>query len=205
MYLTGFGAFGTITNNPTMEIINEIDISPLKELEGYTVNLKDKEVVQVDIDSVNSALDRIHEAIDPHTEDGSHNLIVHLGVNSAATEVRLEKQAVNCNDFRIPDAQGNQPCNEMIDKCEKLDHCYECKIDIPTMCKTLADGTHSCSESTDAGRYICNYTYYCSLREFAEFDNTHVIFIHVPQFETQSKDKQIACILDFIKHWILSR
>ena len=122
LYITGFGAFGSVVSNPTMDIINEIDLSPLEQLEGYSVSVKIREVVDVDIDSVNSALDHIQDALQDHANDGSRNLILHLGVNASATQICLEKQAANLMDFSIPDMQGNQPLDENIDKGEETDH-----------------------------------------------------------------------------------
>ena len=133
LYLTGFGAFGSIANNPTTEIINEIDLSSLEQLEGYTVNVKIREVVDVDIDSVNSALDHIQDALQDHVEDNSRNLILHLGVNNSATQICLEKQAINLMNFSIPDMQGNQPLDEKIDKGEETDHALQWKINIDSI------------------------------------------------------------------------
>jgi pyroglutamyl-peptidase len=128
-----------------------------------------------------------------------------LGVNGGAQRIHLEKQAVNCNDFSMPDVQGNQPINDAIDKGEEIDHCFKSKVDIDSIClKLKEEGVHDCCDSTDAGKFLCNYIYYTSMREFEEHDNIHVIFIHVPMFTTQDKDKQIACIYAFIKSWISS-
>ena len=203
LYMTGFGQFGSCKTNPTSDIINEIDLSPLEQIAGYKINVEIREVVDVDIDSVNSALDHIQDALQNHIEDGSRNLILHLGVSQGASEICLEKQALNVMNFSIPDMQGNQPMDEKIDKGEEIDHILHCKLNIDSICEKLKDNKHICSDSTDAGSYICNYTYYCSLREHQDIENAEVIFVHVPTFKTIPKEDQMECIIDIIKNWIL--
>ena len=146
----------------------------------------------MDIDSVNSSIDKIHEAMQEHLYDGSHNLVLHLGTNQAASSIELEKQAVNLNYFSIPDEQGNQPKNEAIDKGQEKTHTHQCRIDVDKVVDTLRGLQHNCKKSTDAGNYICNYTYYTSMKELEYVDNCHSIFIHVPSFMTIKKDSQIA-------------
>ena len=204
VYMTAFGAFGNITNNPTMEIVQDIDLTHLQNVDGKCIKLIDKWIVDVDIDSANAALDKIHDVMDEHADNHTQNLILHLGVNAGATRIELERQAVNCTDFGIPDMQGNQPRNEMIDKGEEVCHAYKCKVDIDTVCQKLKDCEHTCGDSEDAGKYLWNYIYYCSMKEFDDFPNFHVIFIHVPEFKTIDKEKQIACVSDFIKQWALT-
>ena len=95
LYLTGFGPFGSVSKNPTMEIIEDYDAEWMKYIDGYEVTFKGKQIVDVDIDSANSALDRIQEVFEEHLYDGSNNLIVHLGVYAGSKAIHFEKQAVN--------------------------------------------------------------------------------------------------------------
>lgn len=140
-----------------------------------------------------------------HLYDGSHNLVLHLGVDSSAGSISLEKQAVNLNNFRIPDEEGNQPENEAIDKGNDKTHCLLSKIEIDSMVEILRDGQHNCKASTDAGNYLCNYIYYTSMRELEYVENCDTIFIHVPSFNTLSKEKQKACVNEFIKQWVMKK
>ena len=159
-------------------------------------------MVDVDIKSVDTALDEIHDAIQDHIYDHSYNLIIHLGADASASRICIEKQAKNCNDFFIPDIEGNQPQKEKIDRSKGLDHCIQTRIDVELLCHALREKEHNCIDSTDAGNYICNYTYYQSMKLFDYIENSNVIFIHVPAFQTIKKEKQLACISEFIKKWI---
>ena len=120
LYLTGFGEFDGCKSNPTTEIVDQIDFSSLEQLEGYQFNVEFREIVGVDIESVNNAISSIKDALKPHLNDGSKNLVLHLGVNQGTARICLEKQAANIMDFGCPDMKGNCPENEQIDKDKEL-------------------------------------------------------------------------------------
>ncbi|CAI2381029.1 unnamed protein product [Moneuplotes crassus] len=187
-----------------MDLVEDFDIEKV-QTEGSNVVLKSKEIVSVDPDSADQAVNNIHEACEPHFEDGSHNLLIHLGVNAGICEINLEKQAKNVKNFCIPDSQGNIYRDQKIDEDCDLRDLLHCKIDIDSICTNLKESDHSCSHSKDAGEYLCNYIYYCSLKKFNECENVNSIFIHVPQFSSLEKSKQLDCIYDFIKNWINQR
>uniref|UniRef100_A0A7S3JPB9 Pyroglutamyl-peptidase I n=1 Tax=Euplotes harpa TaxID=151035 RepID=A0A7S3JPB9_9SPIT len=138
-----------------------------------------------------------------HIYDGSRNLVLHLGTDFSASRVCIEKQAKNLMDFQLPDNEGNQPKGKKIDKEKKPDHILVCKINTSAVCAGLREKQHNCAESQDAGGYICNYIYYSSMMTMAYVDNADVVFIHVPSFATIRKEKQLACVLEFLKKWIL--
>eukprot|EP00968_Pinguiococcus_pyrenoidosus_P016236 scaffold1541_cov256-Pinguiococcus_pyrenoidosus.AAC.24 len=52
--------------------------------------------------------------------------------------------------------------------------------------------------STDAGRYLCNYIFYKSLRAANELDKTVSIFIHVPPFEAVPKEQHFIFARDLL-------
>ena len=54
---------------------------------------------------------------------------------------------------------------------------------------------HNCAVSLSAGEYICNYLYYLSLCE-GSVRGIPSLFIHVPPFETQDFEKQVAFVKD---------
>ena len=93
LYITGFGPFDTITNNPTEEIVNDIDLTSLCEFEGCTVNVEFKEVLDVDLDSVKTAIGSIHDLIQEHMYDDSANC--HYWIS---TEIQLN----NIHKFGSP-------------------------------------------------------------------------------------------------------
>ena len=65
---------------------------------------------------------------------------------------------------------------------------------------------HKVVVSEDAGRYICNWTYYLSLAECAKRQERdanlvkmHALFVHVPRFECVAEDAQFKFITDLLQ------
>ncbi|KAL0755383.1 hypothetical protein Bca101_093051 [Brassica carinata] len=79
-------------------------------------------------------------------------IVLHLGVNSGATKFAIERQAMNEAHFRCPDQLGWQPQH------------YKGKIDF--MFDFEVKKGFDVVEPDDAGRFVCNYVYYHSLRLF---------------------------------------
>ena len=77
----------------------------------------------------------------------------------------LEQHAYNNKDFRIPDNNGTQCHKEKICPELELDQPLSTLIDLEKVAKQLADKCKETVEvSSDPGRYLCNYIYYCSLK-----------------------------------------
>ena len=58
------------------------------------------------------------------------------------------------------------------------------------MTKALAKKGYNVMRSEDAGRFVCNYIYYHSLR-FAEQNGIKSLFVHVPLFLTIDEETQM--------------
>ena len=52
--------------------------------------------------------------------------------------------------------------------------------------------------SDDAGRFVCNYVYYHSLR-FAEKKGHKSLFVHVPLFSAVDKETQMGFALSLLE------
>lgn len=48
--------------------------------------------------------------------------------------------------------------------------------------------------SCDAGRYVCNFTYYISLGQCSQNQQLYTLFVHVPPFECIAQDAQLEVI-----------
>ena len=48
--------------------------------------------------------------------------------------------------------------------------------------------------SHDAGRYVCNYSYFISLEEAEKRRKMFSLFVHVPPFDKVSKETQLECL-----------
>ncbi|KAH8507148.1 hypothetical protein H0E87_009599 [Populus deltoides] len=74
----------------------------------------------------------------------------------------------------------------------------ETTLPVQELTKILTKKGYEVMTSDDAGRFVCNYVYYHSLR-FAEQNGTKSLFVHVPLFLTIDEETQMqfaASLLD---------
>ncbi|GLI67607.1 hypothetical protein VaNZ11_011852, partial [Volvox africanus] len=125
-------------------------------------------------------------------------VLLHLGVASGATEYRLESRAYNCANFRVADEGGWCPVMEEIEPGRGSSLWVGSRLPLQTVCKHLVAEGHNVVVSEDAGRFVCNWTYYraCSL---AERYGTEAVFVHVPPFEVFGEEEQRAFLIDVMQ------
>lgn len=63
-------------------------------------------------------------------------------------------------------------------------------LPVEEITKTLGKMGYEVTRSEDAGRFVCNYVYYHSLR-FAEQNGIKSVFVHVPLFLTIDEETQM--------------
>ena len=63
-------------------------------------------------------------------------------------------------------------------------------LPVEEITKSLTSMGHPVMPSDDAGRFVCNYVYYHSLR-FAEEQGIKSLFVHVPPFFTIGEEAQM--------------
>ena len=63
-------------------------------------------------------------------------------------------------------------------------------LPVDEITKSLSKMGYDVVASDDAGRFVCNYVYYHSLR-FAEQNGIKSLFVHVPLFLTIDEDTQM--------------
>jgi pyroglutamyl-peptidase len=63
-------------------------------------------------------------------------------------------------------------------------------LPVEEISKALAKMGYEVMTSDDAGRFVCNYVYYHSLR-FSEQNGTKSLFVHVPLFLTIDEETQM--------------
>ena len=154
--------------------------------------------------------------LSPSPASHSH-LWVHLGVHPRSAALSLEHRGVNEADFRIPDQQGWMPRSTAIVPGDVL--LRHTRVDVARL-KMRLDGVGgglgggcgwSVVESWDAGRYICNLTYFTSLcrshqrtvqaAAAAAASGTTApvqhdsLFIHCPPFDAIAQSQQLDFLL----------
>ncbi|XP_035643630.1 pyroglutamyl-peptidase 1-like [Oncorhynchus keta] len=164
--VTGFEPFGDHTVNASWVAVQELERLGL----GQSVDLYVCEV-PVEYQAVQSLLPSLWKQHQPQ-------LVVHVGVSGIATTVTLEKCGHNHGYKRVDN------CSFCPDSQCCLDggpDCIDSVIDMDLVCKRVNSSRLgvAVSVSKDAGRYLCDYTYYTSLY----LGKGRSAFVHVPPLE----------------------
>ncbi|XP_019967787.2 pyroglutamyl-peptidase 1-like [Paralichthys olivaceus] len=161
--VTGFEPFGEHAVNSSWVAVQTLERLGL----GEAVELHVCEV-PVEYQAVQSLLPSLWRERQPQ-------LVVHVGVSGLATTVTLEQCGHNRGYIR-PDNSSFCPDSECC--MEDGPDCISSVLDMETVCKRVnnSDIGVAVSVSKDAGRYLCDYTYYRSLY----LGRGHSAFVHVP-------------------------
>ncbi|XP_038703718.1 pyrrolidone-carboxylate peptidase-like isoform X2 [Tripterygium wilfordii] len=187
IHVTGFKKFHGVSENPTEIIVRNLKEYMTKkglpkgvilgsccilETAGQGALVPLYQTLQSSISSKES------ESLSP-----GRVIWVHFGVNSGATRFAIEHQAVNEATFRCPDEMGWKP---------------QTSLPVEDITKALAKQGYAVMTSDDAGRFVCNYVYYHSLR-FASQSGTKSLFVHVPLFMTIDKETQMGFVASLLE------
>ncbi|KDO82373.1 hypothetical protein CISIN_1g030286mg [Citrus sinensis] len=129
---------------------------------------------------------------------GPHRLApqceIHVGVNSGSSKFALERRAVNEATFLCPDQLGWQPQQiPVVLEDGGISRSRQTSLSTEAILKFLKKKGFDVVISDDAGRFVCNYVYYHSLR-FAEQKGHKSLFVHVPLFSTIDEDTQMQFV-----------
>ncbi|TXG56275.1 hypothetical protein EZV62_017588 [Acer yangbiense] len=184
IHVTGFKKFLGVNENPTETMVNNLKI--FLEKRGLPAGVRLGSCTVLETAGI-GALPMLHKILESSVSSMDNEQIVwlHFGVNSGQSKFAIEQQAVNEATFGCPDEFGWRP---------------------QTLCSTeailefLKKKGCDANISRDAGRFVCNYVYYQSLR-FAEQKGHKSLFVHVPLFSSideQTQMKFIATLLEAI-------
>lgn len=176
MLVTGFEPFGGDAVNASWEAVKRLPAEV--PLAGGTAELRTEEL-PVTFDGAAARSRELIETLRP-------DVVLHVGVNAAATAVRLETTARNAADARIPDNDGRQPAGEQLTPggAEVLRSTWLAGA----LVGRLRAAGLPVGSSDDAGRYVCNATLYAALEAVQSLthgdDAPYVGFVHVPSLDT---------------------
>ncbi|CAK1550268.1 unnamed protein product [Leptosia nina] len=172
--VTGFGPFVNHPINASWEAVKLLDKDKIER--EHKVELVQLEI-PVTYENVDEFIPALWETHEP-------KLMIHVGVSKIAQDLTLEKQAHRKGYQRM----------DYFDKCPANQTCtssgairIHTKLDIEKICSDFNDDPPSGAKavvSLDAGRYLCEYTYYTSLN----IDNTRTLFVHVPDMKIYSSE-----------------
>ncbi|XP_053934008.1 pyroglutamyl-peptidase 1-like protein isoform X1 [Cuculus canorus] len=176
--VTGFGPFRQYLVNSSWEAVKELSKRGL----GKNINLR---IMQLPVvyQKAKEKVFMIWTTLQPWVSFliscyslwwEKNQLTVHVGLASSAKAIIILEQCGKNKGYQEMDACGFHPeggcC--MLDGPEKI----ESTINMKTLWKNISVEGIDIIFSRDAGRYICDYTYYASLY----YGNGRAAFIHVP-------------------------
>lgn len=195
IHVTGFKKFHGVAENPTETIVNSLKDYLNKRGMPKGVILGSCTILETAGQGAVSHLYQTLKSAVNKDENGSSNsgrvIWVHFGVNSGATKFAIENQAVNEATFRCPDEMGWKPQKVPIIPADgAISRSRETSLPVEEITKSLAKMGYEVMTSDDAGRFVCNYVYYHSLR-FAAQNGIKSLFVHVPLFFTIDEETQM--------------
>lgn len=154
------------------EAINPTELA----LEGLPSSLWGADIIKIKLPTVfGESISRAVEAIDrfkPH-------VVLCLGQAGGRFAITPERVAINLDDARIADNQGNQPIDEAIYKDGP--GAYFSSLPVKAIVREIREGGLPSTLSNSAGTYVCNHLMYGVLHHISinKLD-VRAGFIHVP-------------------------
>ncbi|XP_007533272.1 pyroglutamyl-peptidase 1 isoform X3 [Erinaceus europaeus] len=176
--VTGFGPFGEHAVNASWTAVQELQQLGL----GDGVRLH---VYEIPVD-YRAAQRLVPELWERH----SPQLVVHVGVSGLASSVTLESCGHNSGYCR-PDNRDFSPCSGCC--VDGGPDCLSSVIDMDAVCCRLAARglDVALSTSQDAGRFLCDFTYFLSLLQGCG----RAAFVHVPPVGRPYSARQLGLAL----------
>ncbi len=172
--ITGFDPFGQEPINPAYEAVKLLP----DMIEGV-------EIIKLEIPTVsNKAAEKTIQAMNEHDVD----VVINVGQAGGRYMVTPEKVAINLNEFRIKDNEGNQLLGEEI--IAGAPAAYFTTLPVKAMVKEIKEAKLPAAVSYTAGTFVCNQVMF----EVAHYINTNDLaiksgFIHIPYMTEQVLEK----------------
>ncbi|KAF8082805.1 hypothetical protein N665_0807s0014 [Sinapis alba] len=205
IHVTGFKRFLGVSENPTEKIANNLKSYVEKRGLPSGLSLGSCTVLETAGEGAKSQLYQVLESSVAAVVSGDNKntngtvVWLHLGVNSGAEKFAIERQAVNEAHFRCPDQLGWQPQRlPIVFEDGSILKAKETSCSTESIFNLLKNKGFDVVQSDDAGRFVCNYVYYHSLR-FAEQKGHKSLFVHVPLFSKIDEDTQMQFVVSLLE------
>ena len=185
IYLTGYGPFLTIRENPAEKVSNYIFQNCSKLNTQYTSILYNQ-IFEVKINYVDTHIFELFNFIKTfdNIEENNEkilNIIISLGV--------AENRKVDTLEIRAKNYIYDGIIDKKIDD-NKPDYYYS-KNPIKYIIKAIQQYNNSeCKYSNDAGTYLCNYMYFTTSTKCFDEKDICSFFLHIPLLKNYPMDKQ---------------
>lgn len=169
IWMTGFEPFGGMGANPTERLARDLDRVVVA---GVSIEAR---VLPVTLDAVRQFSSEIaHQA----SRDEGPAILLATGLAAGRTGLAIERVAINCLDFRIPDNDGRTVRDEAV--VDEAPAAYFSTLPV----RAIADRWHAADVpgyvSNSAGTYLCNALFYLLAHQLNGLAGMRAGFIHVP-------------------------
>ncbi|MBU3210603.1 pyroglutamyl-peptidase I [Clostridium algidicarnis] len=173
--VTGFDPFGGESINPALEAVKKI-----------SDNIDGIEIIKIEVPTVfKKSIDTLDKAIEAHKPD----VVLCVGQAGGRFDITPEKVAINLDDARIKDNEGNNPIDEPIFKDGET--AYFSSLPVKAIVKNIKENNIPSSVSYSAGTFVCNHIMYGLLYLIdKKYKNVKGGFIHVPFIPSQVLEKK---------------
>lgn len=170
LLLTGFDPFDGEPINPAWEAVKRV-----------SDQVGDVEVVKLMVPTVfYKSIDTVAAAIEKEKPDA----VLCIGQAGGRFDLNPERVAININDARIPDNEGNQPLDGPV--FADGETAYFATLPIKAMAEEIRKAGVPASVSNTAGTYVCNHLMYGVLYTLAnKYPDVRGGFMHVPFITSQ--------------------
>ncbi len=165
LLLTAFDPFGGDSVNPALEAVKLV-----KDTLGSI------QVVKLEVPTVfKKSIATVQAAIEQEKPDA----VLCIGQAGGRFDITPERVAINIDDARIKDNEGNQPVDEPI--FADGAPAYFATLPIKAMVQAIKDAGLPSSVSNTAGTFVCNHLMYGVLYTLAKkYPGIRGGFMHVP-------------------------
>lgn len=175
--LTAFDPFGGEKVNPALESVKLV-----------ADKIGDVEVAKVEVPTVfRKSIATVQAAIEREKPDA----VLCIGQAGGRLDMTPERVAINIDDARIKDNEGNQPVDTPI--FEDGAPAYFATLPIKAMVEYMHEAGIPASISNTAGTYVCNHLMYGTLYTLAKwYPGVRGGFMHIPFIPSQVVNRKPA-------------
>lgn len=172
--VTAFDPFGGESINPALKVIQQLPSQ-----------IKGAAITRLEVPTVFRKSAQILEAA---VRDRQPDVVLCIGQAGGRAGLTPERIAINQDDARIPDNEGQQPIDVPIQ--EKGQSAYFSTLPIKAMVEAIQAIGLPASVSNTAGTFVCNHLFYQTLYlADTAFPEMKVGFLHIPYLPEQVVNK----------------
>ena len=185
--VTGFDPFGGEKVNPALEAVKSLP----SEIHGAEVHWV----------AIPTVFYKAAEVLETTIVRYQPDAVLCIGQAGGRASLTPERVAINQDDARIPDNQGNQPIDTPIRQDGQA--AYFSTLPIKAMVQAIKEEGLPATVSNTAGTFVCNHLMYQALYlADKKFPNMRAGFMHIPYMTEQVLNKPNTasmCLTDIVR------